>query len=111
MAVARARSWCALGVAVTAAAKAGSDGADSGSGHGGDGGWKAQGTAAVELGASGLHWEGKECEVEIWTPPQVYIGLFVATEKSPCQFSLFLANFGLLAFLKSKNFKLINNII
>ena len=35
VAVARTRSWCALGVAVTAAAKAGSDGADGGSGHGG----------------------------------------------------------------------------
>ena len=30
-AVTRARSWCALGVAVTAAAEAGSDGADGGS--------------------------------------------------------------------------------
>ena len=35
VAVARARSWCALGVAVTVAAKAGSDGADGGSSHGG----------------------------------------------------------------------------
>ena len=51
MAMVRAWSWCALGVAVTAAAKAGSDGAEGGSGHGGDEGWKAQGTAtAVTLG-------------------------------------------------------------
>ena len=35
VAVTRARSWCALGVAVTAAAEVGSDGADGGSGHGG----------------------------------------------------------------------------
>ena len=35
VAVARARSWCALGVAATAAAKAGSDGAVGGSSHGG----------------------------------------------------------------------------
>ena len=34
-AVTRARSWCALGVAVTAAAEAGSDGTGGGSGHGG----------------------------------------------------------------------------
>ena len=33
VAVTRARSWCALGVTVTAAAKAGSDGVDGGSGH------------------------------------------------------------------------------
>ena len=46
MAVARARSGCVLGVAVTAAAKTGSDGADGGSGHGSDEGWKGQGTAA-----------------------------------------------------------------
>ena len=46
VAVARARSWCTLGVAVTAAAKAGSDGAD--------GGWKAQGTAAAEAVAGRL---------------------------------------------------------
>ena len=54
VAVARARSWCALGVTVTAAAKAGSDGADGGSGHGGDGSWKAQGTAAAEAVAGRL---------------------------------------------------------
>ena len=54
MAVARARSWCALGVAVTAAAKAGSNGADGGAGHGGDGSWKAQGTTAVEAVAGTL---------------------------------------------------------
>ena len=35
VAVTRARSWCALGVVVTAAAEAGSDGADGSSGHGG----------------------------------------------------------------------------
>ena len=39
MGVARARSGCVLGVAVTAAAKAGS-------GHYSDEGWKGQGTAA-----------------------------------------------------------------
>ena len=49
MAVARVRSGCALGVAVTVAAKAGSDGSDGGSGHGSDEGWKGQGTAATEL--------------------------------------------------------------
>ena len=54
MAVARVRSWCALGVAVTAAAKAGSDGAESGSGHDGGEGWKAQGTAAAEAVAGRL---------------------------------------------------------
>ena len=54
VAVARARSWCALGVAVTAAAKAGSDGADGSSSHGGDGSWKAQGTAAAEAVAGRL---------------------------------------------------------
>ena len=48
VAVARARTWCALGVAVTAAAKASSDGADRSSGYGSDGSWKAQGTAAAE---------------------------------------------------------------
>ena len=35
VAVTRARSWCALGVAVTTAEEAGSDGANGGSGHGG----------------------------------------------------------------------------
>ena len=65
MAVARARSGCALGVAVTAAAKAGSDGADGGSGHGSDEGWKGQGTAAEtvgggrtgNLGTATMNWE------------------------------------------------------
>ena len=46
MAVARARSRCALGVAVTVAAKAGSDGAD--------GSWKAQGTTVAEAVAGRL---------------------------------------------------------
>ena len=54
MAVARARSWCSLGVAVTATAKASSDGADGGSGHGGNRSWKAQGTAAAEAVARRL---------------------------------------------------------
>ena len=45
VAVTRARSWCALGVAVTAAAKAGCDGAN--------GGWKAQGTVAAEAVGGG----------------------------------------------------------
>ena len=49
VAVTRARSWCALGVAVTAVAKAGSDGAD--------GGWKAQGMAAAEAVGGGRGWE------------------------------------------------------
>ena len=40
MAVARARSGCALGVAVTAAAIACFNGADGGFGHGSDEGWK-----------------------------------------------------------------------
>ena len=39
---------------MTAAVKAGSDGADGGSSHGGDGSWKAQGTAAVEVVAGRL---------------------------------------------------------
>ena len=47
MAVTRARSWCALGVAVTAAAKVGS-------GHGGYEDWKAQGRAAAEVVAGRL---------------------------------------------------------
>ena len=58
MAVARARSGCALGVAVTAAAKAGS-------GHGSDEGWKGQGMAAEAVGGgmtgtqgtSAMNWE------------------------------------------------------
>ena len=37
-----------------AAAMADSDGADGGSGHGGDGSWKAQGTAAAEAVAGRL---------------------------------------------------------
>ena len=67
MEVARVRSWCVLGVAVSAAAKAGSDGADGGSRHGGDEGWKLRGRRRQRqsLGDSGLRWEGKECEVEI----------------------------------------------
>ena len=48
MAVAREKSLCALGVAVTPVAKAGSNCADGSSSHGGDGSWKAQGTAATE---------------------------------------------------------------
>ena len=56
------------------------------------------------LGDFGLHWEGKECEVAIFTPPQVYIGPFVAAEKSPCQIFAILSEFGLLAFLKSQKF-------
>ena len=47
VAVARARSWCALGVAVTATAKAGSDGADGGSGHGGGKSWELRDTVAA----------------------------------------------------------------
>ena len=65
MAVARERSGCALGVAVTAAAIAGSDG---GSGHGSDEGWKGQGTAAKAVGGGRTGTQGtagrsKECEV------------------------------------------------
>ena len=58
MAVARARSGCALGVAVTVAAKAGFDGADGGSGHGSDEGWKGQGTAAEAVGGSRTGTQG-----------------------------------------------------
>ena len=70
MAGARARSGCALGVAVTAAAIDGSDGADGGSGHGSDEGWKGQGTAAEAVGGGrtetqGTAGRGKECEVAI----------------------------------------------
>ena len=94
MAVARVRSGWALGVAVTVAAKAGSDGADGGSGHGSDEGWKGQGTAAEAVGgnrtgtqavggsrtgcgsrrrqrkiAQGFAGGGEECEMAFWTPP------------------------------------------
>ena len=65
MAVAKARSGCTLGVAVTAVAKAGSDGADGGSGHGSDEGWKGQGTVAEAVGGgrtgnqgtTAMNWE------------------------------------------------------
>ena len=68
MAVARARSGSALGVAVTAAAIAGSDGADGGSGQGSDEGWKGQGTVAKAVGGGRTGTQGtagrsKECEV------------------------------------------------
>ena len=53
VAVARARSWCALGVEVTAAAKDGSDGADGGSGHGGGKKMGAQGHGGGNQGFSG----------------------------------------------------------
>ena len=58
MAVARARSGCALGVVVTAAEKAGSDGADGGSGHGSNEGWKGQGTAAEAVGGGRTGTQG-----------------------------------------------------
>ena len=68
MAVARARSGCALGVAVTAAVIAGSDGVDGGFGHDSDEGWKGQGTAAKAVGGGRTGTQGtarrsKECEV------------------------------------------------
>ena len=58
LAVARARSGCALGVAVTAAAIAGSDGADGGSGHCSDEGWKGQGTTAKAVGGGRTGTQG-----------------------------------------------------
>ena len=69
---------------------------------GGDGGWKAQRTAAAVTvgggrdartqGFAGGGGGGKNVKLQFGQPPQVYIGLFVVAEKSPCQFSLFLAN-------------------
>ena len=58
MAVARARFGCALGVAVTAAAKTGSDGADGGSGHDSDEGWKGQGTAVEAVSGCRIGTQG-----------------------------------------------------
>ena len=93
MAVARARSACALGMAVTAAAKAGSDGADGGSGHGREEGWKAQGTAAAEEDSSGLRGGEEECEVVFLDtpppPPPIYINIQRQPKSLPSKFSPF----------------------
>ena len=87
MAVARARSGCALGVAVTAAAIAGSDGADGGYGHGSDEGWKGQGTAAEAVGGGKNGTQGKagreeNCEVTFWLTLPCLYKLVTAAEGS-----------------------------
>ena len=95
VAVTRARSWCALGVAVTAAAKAGSDGAN--------GGWKDQGTAAAEA----VTGRGKNVKWQFGHPPPPPPGLykrFWQPKSLPGKIFAILSEFGLLAFLKSQKF-------
>ena len=81
-----------------------------GSGHGGDGSWNGGGRGWELQGFAG---RGKNVKWHFRhpPPPHVYIGPFVAAEKSPCQIFAILSEFGLMDFLKSQKFKLINNII